>query len=228
MEFSLHRALKEHYAGPDALTEVPLAGYRVDAVRPNLLIEIQHGSLGAIRQKIARLVESHNVLVVKPVVMRKTLVQQTRRGGDVRSRRLSPKRGQLCDVFQDLVHFTQVFPHPRLTLEVALVEVEEWRYPGHGRRRRRRVNDFQVEDQRLVQIHQTHVVRQAADLLTLLGAPLPATFHTGELAELLNIPRWLAQKVAYCLREAGAVEAVGKQGNAWVYRLPKRRRKRVA
>ena len=30
------------------------------------------------------------------------------------------------------VHFTRVFPHRRLTLEVVLIEIEEWRYPGHG------------------------------------------------------------------------------------------------
>ena len=40
------------------------------------------------------------------------------------------------DLFDDLVHFTRVFPHRRLTLEVPLVDIEEWRYPGHGRRRR--------------------------------------------------------------------------------------------
>ena len=42
----------------------------------------------------------------------------------------------MLDLFEELVHFTRVFPHPRLTLEVVLVEIEEWRYPGHGRRRR--------------------------------------------------------------------------------------------
>jgi len=52
------------------------------------------------------------------------------------SRRWSPKRGAAVDIFDDLVHFTRAFPHKRLTLEVPLVEVEELRYPGHGRRRR--------------------------------------------------------------------------------------------
>ena len=44
-------------------------------------------------------------------------------------------RGTFVDLFDELVHFTRVFPHPRLALEVVLVEIEEWRYPGHGRRR---------------------------------------------------------------------------------------------
>ncbi len=228
MEFSLHRELKEHYAGPAARTEVPVAGYRVDAVLPDRLVEVQHGSLGAIRHKVARLLASHHVLVVKPIVVRKVLVQQTGRGGAIRHRRRSPKVGSVLDLFHDLVHFTRVFPHPRLALEVPLVEIEEWRYPGHGRRRRRRANDFQIEDQRLIEIEQTLTLRKAADLPGLLGVRLPDTFHTGHLAALLGRPRWEAQKIAYCLRETGAVETIGKEGNAWLYRLRPQRRRSLA
>ena len=228
MEYSLHRELKQRYAGPEARTEVPLAGYRVDAVRPDTLIEIQHGSLGAIQTKVARLLESHRVLVVKPIVVRKILVQQTDRSGEVRSRRKSPKQGQVADLFLDLVHFTRVFPHASLTLEVPLVDIEEWRYPGHGRRRRRRERDHQVEDQKLLDVHQTITLRRAADLLTLLNVELPATFHTADLAQAMQVPRWLAQKVAYCLRQTGAVKMLGKQGNALMYGLPKKRTRRSA
>ena len=73
-----------------------------------------------------------------------------RKDGPVASRRLSPKRGTLLDLFHELVYFTRAFPHPNLTIEAVLVEIEEWRYPGHGRRRRWRKNDFVVADQRLV------------------------------------------------------------------------------
>ena len=150
METSLHRQLKEMYADENAQTEVPLAGYRIDAVRRGLLIEIQHGPLSAIRDKIRDLLKKHRVLVVKPIVAEKMLVKQDAKSGNVVSRRKSPKRGNLLDVFDELVYFTRVFPHRRLALEVALVTVEEWRYPGHGRRRRHRDNDHQIEDQRLV------------------------------------------------------------------------------
>ena len=58
METSLHRALKSLYAGDTAQTEVVLDKYRIDAISGGQLIEIQHGSLAAIRDKIRRLVES--------------------------------------------------------------------------------------------------------------------------------------------------------------------------
>jgi hypothetical protein len=56
-----------------------------------------------------------------------------------------------------------------------------------------------------------------ADLVALVACPLPTPFHTGHIATGLDIPRWLAQRIAYCLRHMGAAEAVGKQRNAWLY-----------
>ena len=216
METSLHRQLKEHYAARGD-QEVACDGYRIDAVHRGQLIEIQHGSLSAIRDKIAKLLTKHRVKVVKPIIARKQLVKLARRGGEVVGRRLSPKRGQLLDMFDELVYFTRVFPHDRLTLEIALVEVEELRYPGHGRRRRRRQQDFQIEDQRLVELIEVRRFRTLADLRKLLPRRLPKPFHTEHLAQGLGVQRWIAQRMAYCMRETGAIRLVGKQGNALLY-----------
>ena len=98
-----------------------------------------------------------------------------------------------------------------------MVEIEEWRFPGHGRRRWRRPGDHQVQDQRLVSIRETHHFRTAADLARLLPGDLPAPFHTGHLAEGAGIDRVVAQRVAYCLRHMGTTRQVGKKGNAWLY-----------
>ena len=217
METSLHRQLKNHYTTPGSLVEQKLDRFRIDVVQPNRLVEIQVASLTAIRDKIAVLLKKHRVLVVKPIVVRKHLVKLRRAGGKEVSRRLSPKKQTLLDMFDELVHFTRVFPHRRLTLEVPLIEIEELRYPGHGRRRRWRVNDHQVEDQRLIQVIGVHEFRTAADLCRLLPPALPCPFHTGHLAEGLGVERWIAQRMAYCLREMGAVQSVGKLRGAWLY-----------
>lgn len=217
METSLHRELKTLYAGTDAQFEVPLGEYRIDVVSEGVLVEIQHGSLAAIRDKVKTLLRKHDVLVVKPIVVRKLLVKRAAKEGEILHRRLSPKRGVIWDLFDDLVHFTQVFPHKRLTLDVPLVDIEEWRHPGHGRRRRWRVNDHEVEDQKLLRVHAVHRLQTAADLRALIASPLPASFHTGDLAEVLGVRRWVAQRIAYCFRKMGMVRELGKQGNARLY-----------
>lgn len=217
METSLHRDLKTLYAGQDAQFEVSLGDYRIDVMSGGRLVEIQHGSLAAIRDKVRILLKDYPVVVVKPIVVQKLLVKRADKDGPVTSRRMSPKRGTLLDLFDDLIHFTRVFPHRRLTLEVPLVDIEEWRYPGHGRRRRWRFNDYQVEDQKLVAVHVTYRFQTAADLARLVERPVPQPFHTGHLAESLRVDRWSARRIAYCFRQTGAVYQVGKQGNSRLY-----------
>jgi hypothetical protein len=217
METTLHRQLKALYAGPQALVEQRVEGYRIDAIRNGELVEIQHGGLAQIRTKIGRLLERHCVLVVKPLVVRKVLVKCSRRGGKEVARRLSPKQGSVLSLFDELIYFTRVFPHPRLTLETPLIEVEELRYPGHGRRRRWRKSDHVVEDQRLVAVMGVERFRTASDLLGLIPAELAQPFHTGQLAAALEVRRWIAQRIAYCLRQTGAATVCGKVGNALIY-----------
>ncbi|HEY3391109.1 MAG TPA: hypothetical protein VGK58_00225 [Lacipirellulaceae bacterium] len=220
METTLHRELKQRYVTEGALVEQRVGRYRIDVVRGKELVEIQLASLSAIRDKIAALVKDHRVLVVKPIIAGKFLVKRRRAGGRIVSRRRSPKRRTLLDLFEELVHFTRVFPHRRLTLEVPLVEIEEWRYPGHGRRRWRRDNDHQVEDQRLLHVLEVHRFHVAADLCRMLPESLPQPFHTGQMAEGLGVERWIAQRMAYCLRRTGAIQSVGKLRGAWLYERP--------
>ncbi len=98
------------------------------------------------------------------------------------------------------------------------MEIEEHRYPGHGRRRRRRGSEYVVEDQRLLAIDRVVRLRHSSDLRRLIACPLPEVFHTADLAAGLAIPRWVAQRMAYCLRWMGAARVVGSAGNTRLYR----------
>lgn len=221
METSLHRELKTQYASGDARMEVPLDSYRIDVVSGDQLIEIQHGSLAAIWRKVAKLVLSHPVLVVKPIIARKTLVKLDREGGQVVERRRSPKQGSYWDIFHELIYFRSLFPHPNLTVEIPLVEVEEWRFPGHGRRRRWARNDFQVADEKLVAIHSVRRIASVDDVIQWLPRRMGQSFDTAQLAKKIEVPRWVAQRIAYCLRHMGAIEQVAKRGNSRLYRIRK-------
>lgn len=226
MEFSLHRQLKEIYADAEgAQTEVAHDGFRIDVVRNDVLVEIQVASLSAIRDKVQRLLREHRVLVVKPIVRRKQLVWLNRRKGKVVRQRCSPKKGTLLDAFHELMYFTRVFPHKHLTLEIPLIDIEEWRYPGHGRRRRKRADSFQIQDRRLVDVHETTRLSSPADLRQLAKCRLPTPFHTGDLAKALGIERWFAQRIAYCFRHMQVARQVGKQRNALLYEFARAARK---
>ncbi len=223
METTLHRELKQIYAEGDARIEVRLGRYRIDVVDGDELIEVQHGSLAAIRDKVAKLLKKHPVRIVKPIVARSYLVRLKKKNGTVAHRRWSPKRRTVLDFFHELIYFTRVFPHPRLICEVPLVEIEETRYPGHGKRRRWRKNDHQVQDQRLLEIKEVLHFHTPDDLIALLPRSLPQPFHTGHMSEMMKIDRWCAQRIAYCLRKIGATKQVGKERNALLYEIVRKR-----
>jgi hypothetical protein len=231
METSLHRQLKLHYARTAEQIEVVVDGFRIDAIGPRgELVEIQHASLGALRDKAKKLLDGtkHKLRIVKPIVARKRIVTLTERDGEVIRSRMSPKRGELLDLFQHLVHFSTVFPLKRLTLEVVLIEAEEVRIDRVVAKRRRGKRYITI-DQRLTSVQASVELRTLKDLLNLLPLEgLPATFDTAELAQAIERPRWFAQKVGYCLRTTGAAELAGKRGNSQLYRLLKKRRRDLA
>jgi hypothetical protein len=217
METSLHRELKEFYCDDAAAREVNVRGYRIDAIVAGTLIEIQLASLAALRRKTKSLLETHPVTIVKPLCALKTIIRLKRRRGPVSTRRTSPRHETVHHVFQELVHFVDVFPHPKLVLEVLLTEQEETRIPKQ--KRWFRAKDFEVADRRLVAVRSRHVFRTPADLCRLLPDGLDEVFTTADIARLLNIPRWLAQKMAYSLRRIGGIVIAGKRRNAIVYAL---------
>ncbi len=218
-EKSLHAALKDWYASPGDLTEHPVDGYVVDLVRGDELIEIQTRNFAAIKRKLSQLLKKHPVRLVHPIPTQKWIVRLERDGTTVRSRRRSPKRGSLLDIFAELVSIPALIGNPRLTLEVLLVEVEETRcQDGRGSWRRR---GWSIHDQILVGVERQHRFHVPEDFANLLPASLPNPFTSNDIAAGLEVRRNQGRKIAYCLRHMGAIRLVGKQGNAYLYqRIP--------
>jgi hypothetical protein len=213
VERSLHRQLKERY-GPDVggRSEVVLGPFRVDALGPDgRLIEVQSGPLGLLKHKLARLLPTREVGVVKPIVVARRLVRrQEPTGADLGSRR-SPKRGALLDAFDDLVGLAHLFPHANLRIDLLAVEVDEIRVP------RRRRPGYQVVDRVLRRVVEAVPLREGHDLWSLLPDDLSDRFTTEDLAERIGRPLAFAQRVAYCLRRCGAADVVARVGNRRVY-----------
>ncbi len=231
VETSLHQQLKSLYASHADNTEVRMEGFRIDAISDDgELIEIQHASLGALRDKTRKLLAprtKRRLRIVKPIVRRKRVTTLDKKNGEILRSRMSPKIGEWHDLFLDLVHFATVFPRRGLTLEVVMIDAEELRLDCVPKRRRRRA--YKPLDIRLVEVGEQIELNSLDDLLSKLPlGQLNGPFDTAELATAMNGPRWLAQKVAYCLRNMGGLEISGKRGNAQIYRLAKRRRKRAA
>ncbi len=214
-ERPLHAALKQWYARPGDRFEVPVDGYVVDIVRDGLLLEIQTGGFSAIRPKLVALLDNHTVRLVHPVPLEKWIIKLPPNGLDEPSRRKSPKRGRVEEVFTELVSLPRMLTRPGFSLEVLLTREEEVRsYDGRRGWRRR---GWVIEERRLLEVAERYTFTVASDIVSLLPEGLKRPFTTADLAESAGLRRALAQKMAYCMHRSGLVERVGKRGRSWLY-----------
>ena len=215
-ESPLHAGLKSWYARPGDQLEVEVEGFIVDIVRDGLLIEIQTRSLSSLKRKLHVLADDYPVRLVYPVPRDKWIVKLAEDGTSVQSRRKSPKRGQVEDLFGELVSLPKVLAHPNFSLDVLLIQEEEVRRYDGSRAWRRR--GWVTHERRLLKVLEQKRFDTPADLADLLPPDLAEPFTTSDLAVAIARPRRLAQQMAYCLRKMGRMEVVGKQGNAILYR----------
>lgn len=214
-EKPLHVALKAWYARPGDRFEVAVGGFIVDIVRGGLLVEIQTGNFSAIKRKLTVLTASHPVRLVYPIAREKWIVKLAKDGDGISGRRKSPKRGAFEHLFGELVSFPRLLSDPNFSLEVLLIQEEEVRrYDGKRGWRRR---GWVTHERRLLDVVESRLFESPADVGALIPRGLAEPFTTSDLAAAIGKPRRLAQKMAYCLREMGVVEPVGKRGNAILY-----------
>lgn len=217
-EKPLHAALKKWYARPDDRFEAAVEGFIVDIVRDDLLVEIQTRNFRAIKRKLAALAVQHPVRLVYPIAREKWIVKLPKDECSQSSRRKSPKHGAIEEVFGELVSFPKLLSIPNFSIDVLLIREEEIRrYDGRRGWRRR---GWVTHERRLLQVVGRRLFETPADMGALVPSALAEPFTTSDLAASVAKPRRLAQRMAYCLREMGAILPVGKRGNAILYARP--------
>ncbi len=228
-EGPLHQALKSLYRDADAQEEVAVGSYVADVMceatdGDKVLYEIQTSGFSGLRRKLEHLLEEYRVVLVHPIAARRYIVKQplAADADQPPKRRRSPKKGRLANLLDALVSIPDLLNHPRFELEIVLTSEEELRVPSTSRSWRRK--GWRVARRDLLEVLERERFSSLDDLWRLAPGELPQVFTTQELADAMDEPRWLAQKLAYCLREGGAIEIVGKSGNALEYRRARRDR----
>ncbi|OQX62058.1 MAG: hypothetical protein B5M51_06630 [Anaerolinea sp. 4484_236] len=215
-EKPLHAALKEWYACPGDQFEVPVDGFVIDIVQDDLFVEIQTGNFASIKSKLNKLARSHRVRLVYPIAQEKWIVKLPKDGDGEITRRKSPKRGRVEDLFWEIVSFPQLLAIPNFSLEVLMIKEEEIRrYTGKRKWRRK---GWGTQERLLLEVVDQKLFEEPADWRALLPKGM-GEFTTKDLAEAIGIRRQLSQKMAYCLRKADVVNLIGKRGRANLYKV---------
>jgi hypothetical protein len=202
-ESSLHKTLKGIYALKDGCrTEVKQDGKIYDIVdQEENVIEIQTKNMSKLLTKTMSVLKNgKKIKIVHPVIIEKHIELYEKDGTRI-SRRKSPVKGSIYDIFDELTGLYPVLLDKNFSLDVLEITMTEFRIrtPGpvqspNGRRRFRK--NWNKTDKTLNKILKTHTFCSAENYLKLIPKQCFPEFSAKELAGALKADKTLPPSAA--------------------------------
>ena len=217
-EKRLHRILKNTVCEKEDCFEVNVGRYVADVLDGDTVYEIQCASFKPLARKLEYyLVETeYRICVVCPIITKKTVIRAERETGEIMRVRSSPKKQNEWDALAKLYPIKHLLTNERLSVEIMLIEAEEYRYSEAVRYRRTGKYDSELFPIALV------------DSLLLCGADdykkfLPeelrgAEFSAADFAKLTKLKSRDAYSALNTLSELGLLDRI-KQGRNVRYKI---------
>ena len=217
-EHSLHTDIKNWYSVKGAKVETKVQNFIIDVKKEGLLIEIQTRNFFPIKPKLIKLLSTNQVRLVYPIAKIKWIVHVSKSGEFIKKRK-SPKKGKTIDLFNEMVHISELFNHENFSFEVMLIEEEELRCDdGKGNWRRKGVS---IKDRKLLKVFKTILFKSKNDFLNFLPHNFDELFTNRKIAKNLKISLRLARKITYCLRKMNLLTIVGKRKREFLFKINK-------
>lgn len=215
-ESSLHYQIKQWYGQPGDRFEVKVEGNVIDIIRGEHLIEIQTKNFNAIKNKITKLIPNYKITLVYPIALEKWITT-TNEEGEVISRRKSPQKSEIIDIFKELVSIPELINNSNLTIDAILIHEEELRcQDGKGSWRRKGTS---IVDRNLIKVIATKSISGVNDYLNFLPEDLPQEFTNKILADIMKIKIEKIRRITYCLKKINVIEEVGKKGHELLFKV---------
>ncbi len=215
-EYSLHNLIKHLYSLPGDRFEVKLDGFIIDVVRDDTIIEIQTRSFSSIREKLRKLVQTHEVRLIHPIITNKWVVYLDKETGKISGKRKSPKTGKPIDLFKELIRIPALVKHPNFSIILYMVQAEETRIRGEKKGWRGR--GYKIHDRKIIGVDKVISLNHPGDYLRFLPDELKDPFTNKRLAEAAGILPREAGWITYCLKKMGAIKEVGKEERSLLFR----------
>lgn len=192
-ETHLHKTLKNLYAqNENAKTEVKTDNSIYDILTPEgNVIEIQTQNLSKLTAKLQKALSlNRKCRVIYPLVVEK-IIQTENKEGKIISKRKSPKKQTIYNIFRELTGIYPILLNKNFTLEVLLVKTTEIRTNNidlinEQNTRRKFKKDWVKIDKRLNEIIDKIIFYSKKDYLNLLPQNLPENFSSKELKQELK------------------------------------------
>jgi len=214
-EKTLHAVVKQYLESDPAKHEQRLGSFVVDVFTGDRIYEIQTRQFRNLRSKLAALVPDYPITIVYPMQARKWLLWIDPDTGELTNPRLSPKRGQLCDVFRELYQIKPFLSHPNLSLLILQIDLEEYRLlTGWSQDRKK---GSRRENRLPLSLENELMVESSADYRRLMPDLLPDAFTSADFAKSARVSPTVARTTLNILLELGHVSVCGKQGRLRLY-----------
>ncbi len=212
-EKSVHAVLKAYYAPSPDDVEVAVNGYVADIcdTRSNTITEIQTRQFCSMKKKLDAFLPEFDVTIVYPLPLHKYIYNIDPDTGAVLSKRKSPKKRCIYDIFVEMYGIRDYLKDPHLHFKIVSLETEEYRYRGlseqHGRKTKI------LSDIMPVRVLEEIDIYEIRDLIMFLPEELGDEFTRTSLAQAAGISKYLAGYVAGLLYVTGLVSRDGTRSN---------------
>ncbi len=234
-ESSLHNTLKTIYCELyEGQTEVETEGHVYDIVtKKGNIIEIQTKNLSKLLPKIQDAIsKGHNVKVVHPNIIR-TKIELYDSEGKLISRRTSPKKGCIYDIFHELTGIYPILLDKHFSLEIIQINLIEKRTRTEEtvqskNKKRRFKKNWNKEDKALSEILGTIIFNSAENYLALLPSTLPEEFCAKDLGKELRLNKELPARISsnphiilWVLSRMNLIEKTSTKNRSRYYKIKK-------
>ncbi len=214
-EKALHAIVKHYLEADPARHEQKLGCFVVDIFADGRIWEIQTKQFSKLKAKLTAFLPDYPLTIVYPIPARKWLLWIDPDSGEVSKPRLSPRRGNLCDVFTELIRIKPFLSDPNLSVLILQIDLEEYRLLN-GWSKDRKKGSWR-NDRLPLSLEYERLVSGPADYGLLLPDNLPSVFTSADLAKAAMISRGLAQKALNVLIALQLITICGKKGRLRLY-----------
>lgn len=217
-ERCLHAIIKNYYESDTSFHEIKVCGYVADICKENNIIEIQTNNFSTLNRKLAKYLDEYKVKIVYPVSHMKNIIWIDPETGETTNKRKSPKCGTGIELLYEVSRIREYIGHPNLSMDILLIDMDEYKLLNGWSYNKKRGSSRC--DRKPVLLYDVIEINSKDDYKKLIPAELfDKNFKYSDFQKATKLKGRVGRYSLNVLIEAGAIKRIGKQGNAFIYRV---------